>query len=107
MDLEGFARFSQQLSTIKNERERESDTLQFVMSLVNTLISSGVSISDNELLRQVHEMNKVWEECEELVFSMLEFVLTQTPIKAQKLKDSMEVSFKTLFLKDSMGFELV
>ena len=94
MDLEGFAHFSQQLSKIKKERERESHDLQFVMSLMSTLITSGVSISDNELLKQVHEMNKVWEECEELVFYMLEFVSTQTPIKAQKLKDSMEVSFK-------------
>lgn len=90
MDLEGFAYYSQQLRMIKEERETESQSLQFIVSLVDTLSTSGVSVGEDDTGR-VEEMKRVWSECEGYMHQVSEFVYTQTPIKAQGLKESMEV----------------
>ena len=90
MDLEGFAYYSQQLRMIKEERETESQSLQFIVSLVDTLSTSGFSVGEDDTGR-VEEMKRVWSECEGYMHQVSEFVYTQTPIKAQGLKESMEV----------------
>ena len=91
-DLEGFASYSQQLRKIENERDKEKETMQFVLSLLNSLLVSGVLVSKTDR-NNAEEMEIVWKMCGECVKEVSEFIEVQTPLKAQGLQENMEVSF--------------
>lgn len=88
--MERFAFYSQQLVKLKERRDKEKETLQFIFSLLDTLTISGIIVSDS-VKSLVKEMESAWESCEDSVSQASFFVTTQTPLKAQGLKESMEV----------------
>ena len=90
-DLEGFASYSQQLRKIENERDKEKETIQFVLTLLNSLLVSGVLVTKTDR-NNVEEMEIVWKMCGECVKEVSEFIEVQTPLKAQGLQENMEVS---------------
>ena len=72
------------------ERETEAHTLQLVLSLINTLTLSGVMVTPSER-NKVIQVEKVWDECQDYVTDVTKFIEAQTPLKAQGLKENMEV----------------
>lgn len=90
--MEGFASYSQQLRKVENERDKERETMQFVLSLLNSLLVSGVLVSKTDR-NNVEEMEIAWEMCGECVKEVSEFIEVQTPLKAQGLQENMKVSF--------------
>ena len=90
-DLEGFARYAQQVKEIQTEQEGTAESLSFIDSLHKILIMNDVNVpyQDRQLATKVHS---AWSQCCEMVREAEQFVMIQTPLKAQGLQAHIEVN---------------
>ena len=90
-DLEGFARYAQQVKEIQTEREGTAESLCFIDTLHKILITNDVNVpyQDRALAAKVHS---AWSQCDEILKEAEQFVMIQTPLKAQGLQAHIEVT---------------
>ena len=90
-DLEGFASYAQQVKDIQAEREGTAESLSFIDSLHQILITNDVNVpyEHRGLVVKVHS---AWSKCDEILREAEQFVMIQTPLKAQGLQAHIEVN---------------
>ena len=102
-DLEGFARYAQQVKEIQAEWKVTADSLSFIDTLHKILITNDVSVpyQDRALAAKVHLARS---QCDEILREAERFVMIQTPLKSQGLQAHIEVTILCIeFVKLVMG----
>lgn len=96
-DLEGFARYAQQVTEIQSERAGTAETLSFIDTLHKILITNDVAVpyEDKALATEVHS---TWSQCDEKLREAEQFVMIQTPLKAEGLQTHIEVTNSVLIM---------